>query len=200
MTDACARVHQDLISSGAVDPAAIAASRQAANALALLSSVESAINCSSISLRHRQPSPACMAALAGAASSGRTRDQHIALSMNWSGQLPNVYHHIWDMLYSLWHTVVRPRTSGPGRQEGERTYLYLPAGSHICRRGADALVEFDLFASCFSSLHVERVPWVPFCLRGCCWSGGYPPSPVAKQLVLMTNFASFLCERSSRIA
>ena len=115
----------------------------------------------------------------------------LALAVQWAGLLPNVYHHMMGMLYSIWHEAVRPRVAA-ARRNGSQTsgVLYLPAGDHICADGKNAFVElWSLFSGC-AGLRIEREPWAPFCYRGCCGSRGKPPEGLAKELTVISGFAA----------
>ena len=89
--------------------------------------------------------------------------------------LPHIYGHIWPTMRAFWECIVQPRLRLQLANNASWSVLYLPAGAHI---GGQRVFEEigSVFTSNATKLQIERVPWVPFCMHGCCWSVGAPPT------------------------
>ena len=111
----------------------------------------------------------------------------LAVSVDWGeariwslDYLPPHYGHIWGFMYAFWQSFVAPRLhqSRQGLAPPPWVTVVLPAGPHVgWPHGGTAFWEIEqLWSSNATRLRIERAPWVPICLRQCCWSDGTPPS------------------------
>uniref|UniRef100_A0A6U7D9M3 Uncharacterized protein n=1 Tax=Haptolina brevifila TaxID=156173 RepID=A0A6U7D9M3_9EUKA len=114
-------------------------------------------------------------------------------SLDW---LPPHYGHMWGFMYAFWQSFVAPRMRHAPPPPW--VTIVLPAGPHVGwevtdrSAGRRAFLEVEkLWSTNATRLRIERAPWVPICLRRCCWSdGARADSSDASLTFLLQHFPS----------
>ena len=133
-----------------------------------------------------------------AEAAGHREETIICVSFSWGADtparnslLPPPYGHLFGHLHAFWEEIVRVQFSLIDRDNNRSrrpwVSLAIPGGKHV--GGERAFEEIELlWSSNATRMRIQRLPWVPICMHGCCWSAGSPPKNV--RLALITRFPS----------